>query len=75
MEKKDKLCPLSFGFVLRGAAPQMISPKAAKLQIRIGFPCIKEKGVWWDDTIQQCRFITLQMLLEELNLKLKSEQS
>ena len=63
---QDKICPLSFGFVVRGAVPQMIASQAAKIPVKIGFPCIGEKCAWWDNTAKQCRLITIQMLLEEI---------
>jgi len=68
---QDKICPLSFSFVVKGASPQLISPQLAKLQIRIGFPCIGEKCVWWDNNAKQCRLITIQMLLEDLSTRIR----
>ena len=63
---EDKLCPLSFSFVVRSASPQLVSPQVAKVQIKVGLPCIKEKCAWWDNTVHQCRILTIQMLLEAI---------
>ena len=69
----DRICPLSFAFSVR-SAPQILSPQVAKLQVKIGFSCIREKCAWWDDTAQQCRLLTVQFLLEEILKELKQNE-
>ena len=63
----NNLCPFSFAFSIKNVSPPLVSlNQPGKIKISIGFPCVKEKCAWWDNTIHQCRILTIQMLLEEI---------
>ena len=62
---QDKICPLSFSFVMK--IPSV--SQATKPKVRIGFACMGERCMWWDNNAKQCRLVTIQMLLERIDTK------
>lgn len=54
MPEQPKLCPFSFGFSLKQQIPSFIDPKKVDVKAQVGFPCIKERCVWYHADSEGC---------------------
>jgi len=52
--EQPKLCPLSFAFYIMRTQKLSLMPGQNIQEVKIGFPCLKEKCNWWCLSIEEC---------------------
>jgi len=58
VDQPPKLCPLSFGFSIKQQAPNVIDPKKVDVRIQVGFPCLKERCIAYEEERKWCPVVS-----------------
>ena len=61
MAEALKLCPLSFGFNIRRQSPSLIDTKRVDINIQIGFSCLKEKCLAYEEDKKWCSVLSKEI--------------